>query len=173
MPANQTFTPARAAKQVGVPGSTLRHWSKVYKEFLSDVSNPEPGTQRAFTGQDVETLRAVAQLRANGIGQDEIIARLRENPTMAQQKPLERPTIADSALSGENTQPAPLQSIVAVSVGKVDALDDKVTDMDRRLDRRLERLESSNNRLLITVAVVGGALVVSVIVLIIMSFMPR
>lgn len=160
MPTNQTFTPARAAKQIGIPGSTLRHWSKVYAEFLSDVSNPPSGTQRAFTGQDVETLRAVAQLRANGIGQDEIIARLRENPTTGQQKPLERATIAPGVVSGENTQLAPLESILARSMGKVDDVADKLESVDRRL----ERVESQRSMILIAVvAFAGGAVVVAVV----------
>ncbi len=161
MPANQTFTPARAAKQVGIPGSTLRHWSKVYAEFLSDVSNPEPGTQRAFTGNDIETLRAIAQLRANGIGQDEIIARLRENPTTAQQKPLESPTTGLDAPSRANMYPMPLESLLNASVTKVDAIGDKLTDVDRRL----ERLEGRNHTLLLVlVAFAAGAVFVVAIV---------
>ena len=161
MPTNQTFTPARAAKQIGIPGSTLRHWSRVYAEFLSDVSNPEPGTQRAFTGQDVETLRAVAQLRANGVGQDEIIARLRENPTTGQQKPLESPTTGLDAPSRANMYPLPLESLLNASVGKVDAINDKL----EAVDRRLERIESRRNTwLLVLAAFVAGVLVVVALV---------
>ena len=170
MPANQTFTPARAAKQVGIPGSTLRHWSKVYREFLSDVSNPEPGTQRAFTGQDVETLRAIAQLRANGIGQDEIIARLRENPTTGQQLPLESPTSAPGAGAGENIQLVPLQSIIAGSVGKVDAMADKLESVDRRL----ERLEGKRTLILVAlVAFAVGVLLVVAVVWLILIYANR
>jgi DNA-binding transcriptional MerR regulator len=161
MPANETYNPARASKQVGVPGSTLRHWSKVYREFLSPESNPEPGTERRFTPSDVEILRAVAQLRANGFEPGEIIARLRDNPAIGQQGTLESPTIAASTVSGENTQLAPLQSIVAVSVGKVDAMSDKLESVDRRL----ERVEGSRNLVLVAVAAfAAGAVVVAVVV---------
>lgn len=162
MPANQTFTPARAAKQVGVPGSTLRHWSKVYAEFLSDVSNPEPGTQRAFTGNDIETLRAIAQLRANGIGQDEIIARLRENPTMAQQKPLESPVSRPLVQNDLEPSHDAIQRFLQAS-----DLRDKLTD----IDRRLEHVESQRNTwLLVLAAFVAGVVLVVAIVVILRMF---
>ena len=62
--------------------------------------------------------------------------------------------------TGENIQLAPLQSIVAVSVGKVDAMADKLESVDRRL----ERLEGRNNTLLLlVVAFAAGGLVVSLI----------
>lgn len=134
----------------------MRHWSKVYAEFLSDISNPEPGTQRAFTGNDIETLRAVSQLRANGIGQDEIIARLRENPTKTLPKPLES-TIAHTVVQNDLE---PSHDAIQRFLQAAD-MRDKLTD----IDRRLERVESRSNlvaAVVIAVVVaftVGGALV--------------
>lgn len=161
MPTNQTFTPARAAKQIGIPGSTLRHWSKVYAEFLSEFSNPEPGTQRAFTGNDIETLKAVAQLRANGIGQDEIIARLRENPTTPPQKPLESPVSRSVVQNDLDPSHDAIQRFLQASDVR-----DKLTD----IDRRLERVESTRN---LFIAFAAGAVVVAVIAVLVWLLMSR
>lgn len=106
-------------------------------------------------------MRAVAQLRANGVGQDEIIARLRENPTTGQQKPLESPTTGLDAPSRANMYPLPLESLLNASVGKVDAINDKL----EAVDRRLERIESRRNTwLLVLAAFVAGVLVVVALV---------
>ena len=155
MPANETYSPARAAKQVGIPGSTLRHWAKGYAEFLSPESNPEPGSERRFTDADVEVLKAIAQLRANDLQPDEIKARLRDNPATALQTPVEGPASHD--------RPAPLVSAhdsIQAFLQRTEVLD-AVKDVDRRL----ERLENRNNTIMIAaVAFTGGAVVVAMIV---------
>ena len=133
----------------------------MYAEFLSPGSNPEPGIERRFTDGDVETLRAVAQLRANGLEPSEIVARLRDNPAIGQQQAPQSilPTIDASGRA--NLQSSPLESIIAVSVGKVDGIADKL----EAVDRRLERVESQRSMILIAVvAFAAGAVVVAVVV---------
>ena len=168
MPTIETYNPSRAAKQVGVPGSTLRNWARVYAEFLSPGSNPEPGTERRFTDGDVETLHAVAQLRANGLEPGEIVARLRDNPAAGQQQGLQSILPALDAAGGANLQPGPLESIIAVSVGKVDGIADKL----EAVDRRLERVESQRSMILIAVlAFAAGVVLVAVIAWLVVSLM--
>ena len=154
MPANETYSPARAAKQVGIPGSTLRHWAKGYAEFLSPESNPEPGSERRFTDADVEVLKAIAQLRANDLQPDEIKARLRDNPATALQTPVAGPTSHDTPAPLASTHDA-IQSFLQQH---------EVLDEVKDVGRRLERLESRNNTIMIAaVAFAAGAVVVAAI----------
>lgn len=156
----ETFNPSRAAKQIDVPPSTLRLWAKVYAEFLSEGANPAPGEERRFTSADVEVLKAVNQLRHNGMLPADIAQRLRNNAAGSQQEAAES---ISSAVPQGNTQLAPTESIVALSVTKLDALGDKLTD----IDRRIERIESRRNTwLLVLAAFVAGVLLVVAIVVI-------
>lgn len=162
----ETFPPARASKQIGVPPNTLRSWCRAYAEFLSEGANPAQGEERRLTPGDVETLRSVAQLRANDIPPEDIIARLRENPSTA-----------TTALP-----PKPLESTVSVPVVSNDLVPasdaiqrflqasdvrDKLTD----IDRRLERVENGRNTgLLVVAAFAAGALLVVAIVVILRMY---
>ena len=164
MPAIDTFNPSRAAKQVGIPASTLRHWSRVYAEFLSEGANPGRNEERAFTVADIELLRAVVQLRANGLQPVEIVARLRQDPSAALQTPLATPTTG--------VEPMPGTSIAATSSNALEAFlsanTRQLDDVARRVetvDARLARVESSRNLVLVAVAAfVAGVVLVGVIV---------
>lgn len=155
----ETLPPARAARQIGVPPNTLRSWCRTYAEFLTPGANPAQGEERKLTPADVETLKAVAQLRANDIPPEDIITRLRENPDAATiafpQKPLESPV--SRPLVQNDLEPAhdAIQRFLAAS-----DLRDKLTD----IDRRLEHVESQRNLVLVAVvAFAGGAVVVAVV----------
>lgn len=158
----ETYNPSRAAKQIGIPGSTLRLWAKTYAEFLTPGANPPTGEERRFTVADVETLKAVAQLRNNSMLPPDIAQRLRNN-------------IAGSP------QDAPQSILTAVDVpAQANTPHDQIqaflqrTDIDDRLrdvDRRLERVESQRSMVLIAAAAfIAGVVLVAVIVWI-MSFM--
>lgn len=147
----ETFSPSRAARQTGVPMSTLRVWAKQYAEFFSPDANPRPGTERRFTVADLEVLKAISQLRANGLDATEIAERLRQgNVTPAEsivapvlaRNDVERPTEAPTALA--------LASTLA------DTVDRRLGTVDTRLqtvDTRLQQLESQ--RRLVMVALLG------------------
>ena len=152
----ETYNPARAAAAAGIPPSTLRLWAKVYNEFMSPGANPPPGEERRFTAADVEVMRAVAQLRANQLQPPEIIARLRSNPAETLQKPLES-TVSPSAIGNDlATSHDAIQTFLARG---------ELKDQLQSVDRRLERLESQRNLVIVAVlAFAAGAVVVSVIV---------
>ena len=101
-------------------------------------------------------MRAVAQLRSNGLQPAEITERLRQQPATALQSPLES-IVAPPAVHNDLV---PAHDAIQAFLQRTEALD-KLTD----IDRRLERVE--HTRSLVWVALGGvavGALVVSVIV---------
>ncbi len=151
----ETSNPSRAAKQVGIPVSTLRLWCKVYAEFLSAGANPPSGEERRFTVGDVETLKAVNQLRGNGMQPADIILRLRNNPAAGLQ---DGPGQGAAALQ-VHTPTEPGHDAIQTFLARTETAD-KLTD----IDRRLERVEQRNTTLLIAfVAFAAGAVVVAVI----------
>ncbi len=152
----ETSNPSRAAKQVGIPVSTLRLWCKVYAEFLSAGANPPSGEERRFTGADLETLKAVAQLRGNGMQPADIILRLRNNPAAGLQ---DGPGQGATALQVHEPTDPSHDAIQRFLQGA--EVRDKLTD----IDRRLERVEQRNTTLLIAFAAfAAGAVVVAVVV---------
>ncbi len=151
----ETYNPSRAAKQIGIPNSTLRLWAKTYGEFLSEGANPASGEERRFTVADVETLKAVAQLRNNGMLPPDIAQRLRINAAAGQQDAPESPAAAPEV----STALAPAHDAIQTFLQASDVRD-KLTD----IDRRLERVEGHRNLVLVAVvAFAGGAVVVAVI----------
>lgn len=155
-PQQETINPSRAAKQVGTPPSTLRLWAKQYAEFLSAGANPPSGEERRFTPADVETLKAVAQLRANGMQPGDIILRLRNNPAAGLQD-----APGQGATSLQVHEPADPSHDAIQRFLQGAEVRDKLVDVDRRL----ERVEHRNTTLLIAFAAfAAGAVVVAVVV---------
>lgn len=155
-PQQETSNPSRVAKQVGIPGSTLRLWAKQYAEFLSPGANPPAGEERRFTAADIETLKAVAQLRHNGMLPADIANRLRNTPAAGlQDGPGEGATPLHVPATTEPGHDAIQRFLQGAEVR------DKLTD----IDRRLERVEQRNTTLLLVlVAFAAGAVVVAVVV---------
>jgi transposase-like protein len=160
----ETLPPARAARQIGIPPNTLRAWCKTYGEFLSPGATPGQGEERRLTPGDVETLKAVSQLRANDIPPEDIIARLRENPsvaTTALPPSPESSTIDSASVSATTTALAPA-TIDSGTLGfSRQTLETVVGDHDRRL----AALEGQRTIVWVAVgAFAAGAVVVAVIV---------
>ena len=163
----ETLPPARAARQIGIPPNTLRAWCKTYGEFLSPGANPGQGEERRLTPGDVETLKAVSQLRANDIPPEDIIARLRENPsvaTTALPPSPESSTIDSASVSATTTALAP----ATIDSGALGLARQALETVDTRLgdvDRRLTALETQRTIAWVAVgSFAAGAVVVAVIV---------
>lgn len=151
----ETYNPGRAAKQIGIPNSTLRLWCKTYGEFLSEGANPPAGEERRFTVADVEVLKAVAQLRNNGMLPPDIAQRLRNNAAGSPQDAPQSSVTELDVSTHANSQHDAIQTFLQRT---------EVNDRLRDIDARLERVESQRNLVLVAVvAFAGGAVVVAVV----------
>jgi len=148
----ETINPSRASKQIGIPASTLRLWSKTYAEFLSEGANPAAGEERRFTVADVETLQAVNQMRHNGMLPADIAQRLRINVAAGQQNAPQAIVAAVDVPTQAETSHDAIQAFLA----RTD-IDDRLRDVNQRL----ERMEHNRNLL---IAFAAGAVTVAVIV---------
>ena len=165
--ATETLPPARAARQIGIPPNTLRAWCKTYGEFLSPGANPGQGEERRLTPGDVETLKAVAQLRANDVPPEDIITRLRENPsatTTGLPLPPESSVSDSVSVSGTNTALTPVTNdsgALGLARQALETVDTRLGDVDRRLTA----LEGQRTIVWVAVgAFAAGAVVVAVVV---------
>ena len=151
----ETYNPGRAAKQVNIPISTLRLWCKTYGEFLSAGANPPPGEERRFTVADVEVLKAVAQLRNNGMLPPDIAQRLRNNAATGQQDAPESSVTGIDVSTHANASHDAIQAFLQRT---------DINDRLRDIDTRLDRVEGQRNLVLVAVvAFAGGGVVVAVV----------
>ena len=63
----QTFTPNEAAQMMGTAAHNVRRWTEYHAAHLSPLATPAPGQARRYTGRDVEVLKHVKALRAQGL----------------------------------------------------------------------------------------------------------
>lgn len=70
------YKPAQIAEIFDVSPNTVRNWARWHGEYLDDSATPGPGATRLFSGRDMQVLKAINQLRSQGLTTDEINARL-------------------------------------------------------------------------------------------------
>ena len=70
------LTPHEAAEAVGVGVQSIRRWCEWHAVHLSDSASPGPGIPRRLTRRDVEVLKAVKDLRYQGLQTEAINDRL-------------------------------------------------------------------------------------------------
>lgn len=62
-----TNTPHATAAMLEITPVTLRRWCEYHAQHLSAGANPPAGKARRFTGRDLEVLKHVRSLRAQGL----------------------------------------------------------------------------------------------------------
>ena len=112
------FTPAQVAQTLNTPPSTLRRWAKRFAAFLS----PQSGKKRTYTVADIDTLKRIQDLSAQGLS----YAQIAQTLTVVSQPPADTALIslADfaQALEGAHAQLASLQAQVAQQAEELQAI---------------------------------------------------
>ena len=125
-------TPHNTADTLGITPFTLRRWCDYHAAYLSPSANPPAGQARRFTGRDLEVLKHVKSLRAQGL----TVARINEQLaplTFAEIDNSEQDTdIVEAPQDAQNAQDR-TDAALAVRV----ALD----DLEKRFDAKLEAIQ--------------------------------
>ena len=112
------FTPAQVAQTLSVPPSTLRRWAKHFASYLS----PQSGKKRTYTVADIDTLKRIQDLSAQGLS----YAQIAQTLSVVSQPPADTALIslADfaQALEGAHAQLASLQAQVAQQAEELQAI---------------------------------------------------
>ena len=112
------FTPAQVAQTLSVPPSTLRRWAKHFASYLS----PQSGKKRVYTIADLDTLRRIQELSAQGLS----YAQIAQNLTIISAPPADTAlvSIADfaQALESAHAQLASLQAQLTQQAEELQAI---------------------------------------------------
>ncbi len=83
------FKPNEVANMTGASVQTVRRWTDLFAEFLSDSANAAPGTPRLYTWADVDMIKQVKALRDQNV------------PVELIPEKLSRPTTSSSTVTHE------------------------------------------------------------------------
>ena len=112
------FTPAQVAQTLNTPPSTLRRWAKHFAAFLS----PQNGKKRTYTVADIDTLKRIKDLSAQGLS----YAQIAQTLTVVSQPPADTAliTLADfaQALESAGAQLAAMQAQLNQQAQELDAI---------------------------------------------------
>ena len=112
------FTPAQVAQTLNTPPSTLRRWAKRFAAFLS----PQSGKKRTYTVADIDTLKRIQDLSAQGLS----YAQIAQTLTVVSQPPADTALIslADfaQALESAHAQLAAVQAQLTQQAQELDAI---------------------------------------------------
>ena len=112
------FTPAQVAQTLSVPPSTLRRWAKHFAAFLS----PQSGKKRTYTVADIDTLKRIQDLSAQGLS----YAQISQTLSVVSQPPADTAliSIADfaQALESAHAQLAAVQAQLTQQAQELDAI---------------------------------------------------
>ena len=112
------FTPAQVAQTLNTPPSTLRRWAKRFAPFLS----PQSGKKRTYTVADIDTLKRIQDLSAQGLS----YAQISQTLTVVSQPPADTAliSIADfaQALESAGAQLAAMQAQLTQQAQELDAI---------------------------------------------------
>ena len=112
------FTPAQVAQTLNTPPSTLRRWAKRFAAFLS----PQSGKKRTYTVADMDTLKRIKDLSAQGLS----YAQIAQTLTVVNQPPADTALIslADfaQALESAHDQLAAVQAQLNQQAQELDAI---------------------------------------------------
>jgi len=139
-------TPAQAAKLIGVHANSVRSWCDEYADVLSESARSRP---RLLLPSDVAVLQLVHSLRAEGLPRSAILDRLRQTPAADIQQPW-LDAAALPAVATETPTAPPVAQLVPVDVSAlmtdlavlVDSRATATQEDVRRIDARLQRLET-------------------------------
>ena len=136
-----TNTPHATAAMLEITPVTLRRWCEYHAEHLSAGANPPAGKARRFTGRDLEVLKHVRSLRAQGLTVADINEQL-AGLTFAVVDASEQTT-------GDSKEIAPLGSPEGLqqSPGVIVALE--------AMQRQIDAIQQDNRRRFDTVTVLG------------------
>ncbi len=150
----KVYSPATAAKLVGVHPNSIRAWTTTYASLLSAGAQEMP---RRLTAQDVAILQAIKQLRDEDFPPDAIVYRLSQVPDSDLRQPhIDAPQAPQLPTTADSTAlPAPVDSGAAMAL-------QIASERMNQLDARLSRIE--RQRSIVAAAIVGavaGALLVA------------
>lgn len=145
------FTPKQLADRLGLSGTTIRNYSRLWSDYLSPSANPEAGQARLYTEDDIAVIMTIAALRDNQATTDQIRAALDAGQRLAPVRPLEddraRLDAADHDQQATADQArAAVEAAAATAEKQIAIYRDRVTAVEARADQLTDRLIEAEKR---------------------------
>ena len=141
------FTPKQVADQLGLSGTTIRNYSRLWSDYLSPTANPQAGQPRLYSEDDLAVITTIAALRDNQATTDQIREALDAGQRLESMRPLEedRPA-ADHGGDGPTVEAAEARAAVNAAESAIAIYRDRVTTVEARNQELTDRLISAEAR---------------------------
>lgn len=146
------FTPKQLADRLGLSGTTIRNYSRLWSDYLSPSANPEAGQARLYTEDDIAVIITIAALRDNQATTDQIRAALDAGQRLEPVRPPEadQPTAdhadPDPQAAAAQQARAAVEAAAAAAEKQIDIYRDRVTAVEARADQLTDRLIEAEKR---------------------------
>lgn len=146
------FTPKQLADRLGLSGTTIRNYSRLWSDYLSPAANPEAGQARLYTEDDIAVIMTIAALRDNQATTDQIRAALDAGQRFEPVRPPEadQPTAdhagPDPQAAAAQQARAAVEAAAATAEKQIAIYRDRVTAVEARADQLTDRLIEAEKR---------------------------
>lgn len=146
------FTPKQVADRLGLSGTTIRNYSRLWSEYLSPAANPQAGQPRQYSEDDLAVIATIATLRDNQATTDQIRAALDDGQRLEPVRPLEDTRAAadraDQAADHDQQAADHAEARAAVNAAEnaIAIYRDRVTAVEARNEELTDRLISAEAR---------------------------
>ena len=147
MPA--TYSPKQIADRLGLSGTTIRNYSRLWSDYLSPAANPQVGQPRQYSEDDLAVIATIATLRDNQATTDQIREALDGGQRLEPVRPLEedRPAADRAGQSADHDQQAADHAANRAAAETAIAIyRDRLTAVEARADQLADRLIAAESR---------------------------
>lgn len=138
------FTPKQLADQLGLSGTTIRNYSRLWSDYLSPAANPQAGQPRQYSEDDLAVIATIAALRGNSATTEQIREALDAGQRLEPMRPLEEDR-ADQA-ADHDQQADHARAAVNAAESAIAIYRDRVTAVEARNQELTDRLISAEAR---------------------------
>ncbi len=170
-----TYPTKQAASKLNLTDNTIRNWSAIYGNFLSEQARPGNGSERRFTETDVTILEYIKQLKADGLREGDIKQRLSET-SFAEQEVMapSQLEVNDAALGVHEAEDAPLVAqngpdSMAALITALDAINALRNDVETLKGAKVQNQRMLRDAVFVFMAGFVAALVLMLLVIVVVD----
>ena len=140
------FTPKQVADRLGLSGTTIRNYSRLWSDYLSPSANPQAGQPRIYSEDDIAVITTIAALRENQATTDQIRAALDAGQRLESMRPVEEPPPADQSPDHDQQAADHARAAVNAAESAIAIYRDRVTAVEARNQDLTDRLIEAEKR---------------------------
>ena len=140
------YTPKQVADRLGLSGTTIRNYSRLWSDYLSPSANPQAGQPRIYSEDDIAVITTIAALRENQATTDQIRAALDAGQRLESMRPVEEPPPADQSPDHDQQAADHARAAVNAAESAIAIYRDRVTAVEARNQDLTDRLIEAEKR---------------------------